>query len=150
MHELQKSTGDMIGIGLCNNECSTSTASEAQPQMDKGKGKYIKFVKSSVVHKEEKHVILIIKSKSSYAGNGRSGIGYRKPERRNSNQAKSRNGPKAWGNNSMEVKSYWNSRPVQKRYRLDNQKNRPKVHLVKEKPPTLLISINLLDPGELT
>ncbi|XP_073293741.1 uncharacterized protein [Primulina huaijiensis] len=51
MQELQKQSGDRSGLGFCNDEGTSET--NTKPKLDMCKGKYIHFVKSSVVQKPE-------------------------------------------------------------------------------------------------
>ncbi|XP_075483738.1 uncharacterized protein LOC142523890 [Primulina tabacum] len=104
MHEMQKPAGDRTGLGYNINDCSTSEAS-TQPLLEKDSLRSIKFVRSSSSDKSKRYWRKPRPNSTDYDGS----TGYHSRTRPN---------------------NYYNCRPVQKRYRLNDSNQRPKQHIL--------------------
>lgn len=151
IHEVQKQAGDGTGLDFGTNECSTSETC-ARSKLDKDKYKSINFVRASTVYEHDKPEPEVIQ-RVSYENKARhKALDYVEPT--NIKYEKSWLKPKPTGTghfnrfgsnwfwkkltqnrqNALKGKprQYFNSRPVQKRYRLKNEQ-RPKQHLVRSR-----------------
>ena len=78
MQELQKQSGDRSGLGFSNNESTSETS--AKPELDKGKGKFIHFVKSSVVYEPEVPNVRVERNVNQLNRRKHYGLGYVEPK----------------------------------------------------------------------
>lgn len=127
MQGLQKSVGDRTGLGFNNQEAS---ASGTKPTVGL-KGKYIQFVKSMMAQETTESVPKIV-TPVNHENNGRKfGIGF-VPESSNIKHDWKPRVTSRVGNNSMKGRpyQYYNSKPVQKRDRWNNNGIRNRHHVL--------------------
>lgn len=105
IQELHKYFVDKTGLGFSCNECTTFEIG-TQSQLDNGKGKYIKFVKSNVTHEEEKTVIHVERNVTQQNSRRHFGIGYVQLERSNPSVFGYSKGSALNGHTSMNARPY--------------------------------------------
>ncbi|XP_073290999.1 uncharacterized protein [Primulina huaijiensis] len=100
MQELQKQSGDKSGLGFSNNESTSETSTN--PILDMNKGKFIHFVKSSVVHEPVIPTVQVKKFVNKMDRRNHYGLGYVKLKSRFHQSARSSRGFNSGGLSSMK------------------------------------------------
>ncbi|XP_075483610.1 uncharacterized protein LOC142523763 [Primulina tabacum] len=141
MHEMQKPAGDRTGLGYNINDCSISEAS-TQPLLEKDSLRSIKFVRSSSVYEHDKPEDQGIQNMNLENNGRRRGLDYVQSDKSKRYWRKPR--PNSTGydgstgyHSRTRPNNYYNCRPVQKRYRLNDSNQRPKQHILHSPPDYL-------------
>ncbi|XP_073290536.1 uncharacterized protein [Primulina huaijiensis] len=74
MQELRKQSGDRSGLGFSNNESTSEMGTK--PELDKGKGNFIHFVKSSMVYEPEVSTVRVERTVDQTNRRKHYGLGY--------------------------------------------------------------------------
>ncbi|XP_073057207.1 uncharacterized protein [Primulina eburnea] len=138
IHEMQKPAGDRTVLGYGINDCNISEAS-TQPLLEKDSLRSIKFVRSSSVYENDEPKVQGIQNINLENNGRRCGLGYVQSDKSKQYWRKPRPNPTGYEGSTryhsrIRLNNYYNCRPVQKRYRLNDDNQRPKQHILHSSP----------------